>query len=106
MTTGIPVQESFYGCYVRNSDGHECTEKFLRYIMKDTSRLEQARGLSLSRPVSIAARASYYMAFGILPDCQRVLEQQYQRLRIEALSQNLCDRSDEPTGNIIHEYEE
>jgi len=39
ITSGLPVQYDFYECLVRNAEGNVCGDKFLAYIMKNTSRL-------------------------------------------------------------------
>lgn len=99
ITSGLPVQHAFYESFVRGAEGAVCGDKFLKFIMKNTSRLEQSRGVVMGATnVTADARASYYFAFGILPDQQLALEHHYQNLILncgtlfqEIESSELCD---------------
>jgi len=76
LTSGIPVVQSYY-VSLAGSVGRAKQRVDPRFFETGFYRL--SRGLeSKSRPVSDAARVSFWRAFGIVPDLQIYLEQYFQ----------------------------
>lgn len=80
-TSGCPVQEGFYGAFVRNGRGCDPGDGFRAKIFKNTSRLEQSSGVSQCT-IDAVARASYCIAFGVTPAEQVALEEHYAQLSL------------------------
>ncbi len=72
LNAGVPVHQAFYQAYERI--GVPADQKFVKHIFKNTSMLQSMGVKCRDSVVTPLSRASYYMAFGILPDYQRVLE--------------------------------
>lgn len=77
LTGGIPVCQSFYQCFIRNTPGLSGKDVF-----RDTSFASGFRNLAKLgqrkwRPCLEETRYSFYLAFGITPDEQRALEADY-----------------------------
>jgi hypothetical protein len=80
-TGGIPIHQSYYECYVRNS----CGAKPLRDDPTQ-SNYTSYKSFGMKRekkPVPDSARFSYYIAFGITPDLQIDIENYYDNLVLE-----------------------
>lgn len=80
LTRGIPVLQSYYQMYQRA--GIKCSDGFKSHVFKNTSLYERVTGLQ-ERVVEVcaaAARASFYYAFGVLPEHQILLEEHLNRV--------------------------
>lgn len=75
MTSGIPVQFSFYNAFLRH--GVECSEAMREHIFKGSSTMTRLDQLEYIHTITPEARVSYYYAFGILPDHQVEIENYY-----------------------------
>lgn len=81
LNTGVPVQQSFYGCYKRF--GVKCSQEMIDHINKDTSMQTRIRGMAMGwAAVAPSTRVSYYYAFGVLPDEQVAIEDAFERAQI------------------------
>lgn len=77
LTGGIPVWQDFYSYYVRVGDG----AKPLTDPSMESGMQRMARGLYRKyREPSVQARLSFYLAFGISPTDQVILEEYYRGL--------------------------
>lgn len=82
---GCPVLQSFYGAFLRA--GTRASSKFKRAIFRNTSMLERMEGLKpAAAPITVAARVSFYNAFGVLPEMQLELEKYYDSFEIGSLT--------------------
>lgn len=70
---GVPVQEAFYRCFLRNARGIRPGRRFFRHVFANTSRLEFAYGVKAA-VITPESRASYWEAFGVLPSEQILVE--------------------------------
>lgn len=91
LTGGVPVCQSYYQCLINNTSGVDC-----RRLLKDVSFASGFRELARLgnrryMKVSQRSRFSFYLAFGILPDVQVVLERDYE--------QHVLDWGFVPQGN-------
>lgn len=77
---GCPVLQSFYGAFVRS--GKTASRKFKQHIFRNTGVLE--RVFVGKSEITDEARASFYAAFGIMPDYQLALEHYYDKMEIES----------------------
>lgn len=84
LTDGLPVFPNFYKCIARGSRKYR--ENKLIGNIYDTGfwRLGE-RMVTQERPVTNETRLSFWTAFGISPDIQRVLEKQYDEMDIAPL---------------------
>lgn len=71
LCDGVPVLQTFYDCVQRW--GVSPREKFFTHTMNHTYFMQRKRTARVSS-VTIAARASFYFATGILPDAQVAIE--------------------------------
>jgi len=82
VAPGIPVMQSFYSCMTRNSRGAKVFDKDEMFqnttLYRDFKALGEKKGKA--RPVGVEARASFYRAFGMVPDVQEQLEEYYDSL--------------------------
>lgn len=77
MTGGVPVQQEFYAAFMRGAKG----KALERDSILDTGMSRLARGMARQYEVpSAAARVSYWRAFGVTPDQQIALEEEYKRI--------------------------
>jgi len=91
LNAGVPVHMSFYKAYERH--GEKAREKFIKHIFKNTSMLQNMGRKQRCEVVTPQARASYYFAFGVLPDFQQALEATMERFTIGPLSMCPVPRS-------------
>lgn len=90
-TGGVPVQNAFYRCYLRN--GSRCTTGMYDYVHKNTGSLSRLDGLDTTQScITPEARVSYYYAFGIMPDEQVELERFYDSGNIYGLELSPINR--------------
>lgn len=78
LTGGIPVCQSYYQCLINNTQGVD-----YKKLLKDVSFASGFRNLARLgnrkyHPVTQETRFSFYLAFGILPDVQVALEEDYE----------------------------
>ncbi len=73
LAGGIPVFQDFYQLYLRSSEGYRAKEHAQSWGVRQL----QAGMNFVYRDVLPETRYSFYLAFGILPDEQEVLEQFY-----------------------------
>jgi hypothetical protein len=96
---GIPVFQSFYQMCVRNGIEHYrakgsgkkvslVTTEHLPWFMRETGM----KGLLKSKPVSDQCRASFWAAWGLVPDAQVALEKYYDELVIGGFGENWLPR--------------
>lgn len=84
LSDGIPVFHQFYQCFTP-CDKTLRAESHAAKQIEDSGLGRLSKGLSYrALPVTAEARASFAVAFGILPDHQRILEQQLAGMRLEA----------------------
>jgi len=82
LTSGMPILQSFYMMYVRN--GLPCGQKFKQHIFRNTGVMERTNGMTWRyKPVTESTRWSFYLAFGVLPDLQRALEEYFSTLVVQ-----------------------
>jgi hypothetical protein len=75
LCTGVPVMEAFYQCLYRHSRGgrFRAAAEFA-----DSGFSRMTRGMQMAAvPITPEARYSFWLAFGILPDAQVVLEDHF-----------------------------
>ncbi len=78
MTGAIPVFQDFYRCYVQAASGR----KDKRYVQSWGVRSMQQGMKRCYGDIAPETRASFYWAFGVLPDEQRILEDFYRNFKI------------------------
>ncbi len=80
LTSGIPVMQSFYSCMAR--DTRKCSKRYFQNVLcQNNSILERGGKLeSTVSEISGVARASFAVAFGILPCAQIAFESYYDKL--------------------------
>ncbi len=107
-THGVPVQHAFYQSMMRL--GLPCSSRFSDVIFRGTTWKWKVRGLTnLSDEIIPHARESYFAAFGILPDAQIQIEQQFASATIQELLGHVeqRDRALQPgislLQHILHE---
>jgi len=91
LNAGVPVHMAFYQAYERI--GTKADEKFIRHIFKNTSMLQNMGKRLRSSVVTPEARASFYFAFGILPDYQQALESTMEQFMVGSLDKRVVHRS-------------
>lgn len=91
LNCGVPVHEAFYQVFDRSGDTP--TEAFTNYVYRGTSMMTQLAGVA-EACVDARARVSYYYAFGVTPDQQRLVEQRFSSMRIGELVQGEMERDD------------
>lgn len=79
MTGGIPVFQSFYSCYVRSGVKRKVRDELLSWNMIQHIKHGINRGVRLIAPET---RASFWLAYDIVPDEQIMLEKYYDELFI------------------------
>lgn len=78
LTGGIPVCQSYYQCLINNTQGVDY-KKLLHDVSFASGFRELARlGNRRYQDITEETRYSFYLAFGILPDVQKVLEADYE----------------------------
>lgn len=82
LASGIPVMQAFYACMQRNT--RTCSRRYFENVVAvGTSLLERGAQLSaVEKPIFSPARASFAVAFGILPSHQIALENYYNNLTL------------------------
>lgn len=91
LNSGVPVHMSFYEAYERH--GVKASERFIKHVFKNTSMLQRMGKQQRCAIITPEARASYYFAFGILPDYQQALESTMEHFTIGSLDKCLVHRS-------------
>jgi hypothetical protein len=92
-TAGVPVQQAFYGAFLRNGD--QCSQGFKDAVFRCTGWQTRASGLSNNGTiVTDASRASYYAAFGVTPDAQIQMERYYDTAEFAPLAAGVVVRDD------------
>lgn len=91
LNAGVPVHEEFYRLFERN--GVKATRGMIEHVFRGSSRMSQIVGLRKGH-VSVGARVSYYLAFGVLPHEQRALEAHYARGSISPITSRVLHRCD------------
>lgn len=76
LTAGVPVWESWYRALIEI--GGDCDRRGVEERVQECGMYYMSRGVEAGEIVD-EARASFYRAFGILPDLQTALEQWYAR---------------------------
>lgn len=69
---GIPVLHAMAKAFKRN--GVRCNERFLSYVHKNTSMEARLRGFHSKADITPESRSSFYIAFGVKPDEQVLME--------------------------------
>lgn len=90
-----PVQSAFYSALRRN--GVECSKGFKEAVFRNTGWGTRSRGLGHGEAegtVDDAARASYYLAYGVTPDAQIAIEQYYGTATFARLPDVVMNRDD------------
>jgi len=80
MTGGVPVFQEFYASYLRHASPHKTQHHAQSWGVR---ALQQGMVRSYG-PISPETRASFYWAFGVLPDEQCVLEDFYKRVDLDS----------------------
>nr|QRQ90182.1 MAG: hypothetical protein 1 [Riboviria sp.] len=94
-TDGVPVQSHFYQALLRH--GVPCSQGFKDTIFRNTGWQQRADGLANNRTVvTDASRASYYAAFGVLPDVQCRIEEYFDTATFAQLQSIIVEREDLP----------
>jgi len=85
LTGGLPVLQDYYQSMINNSIINNPTNKKFKDILTERDGFYwQRRGMSQKyKPVSEAARASFAIAFGIMPDVQAEMEEYYSKLIVK-----------------------
>lgn len=79
LARGVPVQQHFYDVFVRH--GLECSDAMLETIYKNSGMRTRLQSLEMiPDEITPQARVSYYYAFGILPDEQVAIEQNFSHM--------------------------
>jgi len=102
---GVPVHQAMYNCFRRN--GTMVNEAYIQHVFKNTGWMQ--RRTTGVTTISAAARASYYLAFGILPDAQIALEQYYDGGTFIELGDHAIEREDlllESGNRLLHHSNE
>lgn len=78
LNIGIPVMQNFAAAYRRN--GLKASRKFVKEVYRGSTRAFHAQSTKVEElEILPAARASFYMAFGVRPDDQIALEEHFDR---------------------------
>jgi len=94
-TSGVPVQSAFYAALLRN--GRPCSQGFKDTIFRNTGWQQRSANLTNSSTmISDTARVSYYLAFGVTPTVQRLIEDYYQTATFAELTAVVMEREDLP----------
>jgi hypothetical protein len=90
-TAGVPVQHAFYSAFERL--GINASAGLIRTVFHNTSWNQKLAGLELSSThITPEARASYYAAFGVLPDAQVAMEEAFGSATMEQLGNMIVER--------------
>lgn len=89
LARGTPILESFYNAFLRN--GTKSSEKFKDHVFKNTSMYQRIDGIQ-EATITPESRASFYYAFGVLPDEQKIVEKLYDNLVIEDINLKPIER--------------
>jgi len=94
LNSGVPVLSSFYAAYRRY--GSKCSDGMMNYTFRNTSMVERLGQKHTLQDglITAEARASFYVAFGVLPDEQCALERMYDHARINAWVGDPIERAD------------
>lgn len=82
LASGLPVLSSFYRMFLRN--GESCSVGLRQLLFKNTAMWEKMHNLGkFHKVITDEARVSFYKAFGILPDQQRILESRFDSIDMD-----------------------
>jgi len=99
LTKGLPVLGAFYRAFKRS--GVVADDSIKRLVFRNTSMMSSIHNLHItSTGISEDARVSFYNAFGIVPDMQRCLEEQFDNLSIDSDFTDLLGTIRE--NNLVH----
>ncbi len=90
LASGVPVLQSFYRVFKRAGLP---AGKLLQEVYKNRSQLQLAAGLKKSDVIDARARVSFYYAFGLSPDYQRVLERIFDSARLDVVVASTIERA-------------
>lgn len=103
LTAGVPILQAFYMMYVRN--GIVCGEKFKQHIFRNTGVMERTSGMTWKYTrVKESTRWSFYLAFGVLPDLQRALEEYLDTVVIDETIEHALPEQLIRDSSLIHNY--
>lgn len=103
LTPGMPVLQAFYMMYVRN--GTPCGDKFKQHIFRNTGVMERMNGMTWRyKPVTESTRWSFYLAFGVLPDLQRALEEYFKSVTFDNDIEQALPNQLIRDSSLIHNY--
>lgn len=92
-TSGIPVQHAFYQAFLRH--GLVCSQGFKDTIFRNTGWGTRISGsLTEHTEVTDTARVSYYIAYGVTPDAQRLIEEYFSTATFAQLQAGILERTD------------
>lgn len=80
LAQGVPVLQDFSAALRRN--GKRCTTKFMNNVLDKSGRFFGLQKDVRQLPITPAARVSFFLAFGITPHEQMVLEEHYRSWRM------------------------
>lgn len=81
--SGLPVLQSWYSMFERA--GRRCSNRFIKHLFNHSIYLDSILGLAPRvRPVTDAARASFYTATGLTPDMQLAYESYFDSVTLES----------------------
>lgn len=89
MTAGIPMCQEYYSAMIRNSkincpSGFDVSKRKAQMMDRQTGFWFMSNNMNLKyQPVTVEARVSFYKAFGILPDVQIQMEQEYKDTNLQ-----------------------
>lgn len=81
LNSGVPVMQSYYECFCRNSNGVKALDSNDPVLATGTRMLTKGM-ISKHSPVDAQSRYSFWLATGITPDQQEVLESHYHNLTL------------------------
>lgn len=94
LCAGVPVTQAAAMAYVR-AGGNEPLEG---HLAMETGAMFLSRGMTPEeRPITEATRYSFWLAFGIVPDEQRVLESEFSSMELTTRRPPVKERSDQPS---------
>lgn len=94
LTGGIPLLQEYYSSMIRNATTLIGRKKFKDIKLEGGLYYLSRRMTERYSPVSVEARVSFYKAFGILPDLQIEMEQEYRNKTIKWCSRECTVRQE------------
>lgn len=105
-TAGIPMMQSYYLSYVRIAQenapkGYDFSKRKIEQTQEINGFYYMRKGMNEKvREITVEARVSFWKAFGITPDVQIFMEQQYSDIRQTWKGPKVAGRP----GNIMYHY--